>query len=155
MVALIQRVSFVRLSVNGELISEIGPGLLIFLGVGQEDTEVQSEWLSRKVSQLRILADQEGKMNKSVLDLNQEIMVVSQFTLLADASQGHRPSYTKAAPPEKANSLYQDFIGRLSALVPTPVKTGIFGADMKIELLNDGPVTLHLDTGLLMKPKIG
>jgi D-tyrosyl-tRNA(Tyr) deacylase len=151
MIALIQRVSYTRLSVDGKLISEIGPGLLVFLGVAAEDDEAHADWLAKKIVQLRIFSDTEGKMNRSVLDEGGDILIVSQFTLLADASQGNRPSYIRAARPEKAIPLYERMVSNLSQLLGKEVKTGIFAADMKIELLNDGPVTISLDTQTLMK----
>jgi D-tyrosyl-tRNA(Tyr) deacylase len=151
MIALIQRVSYTRLSVDGKLISEIGPGLLIFLGVAAEDDDAHAGWLAKKIAQLRIFSDTEGKMNRSVLDEGGEILIVSQFTLLADASQGNRPSYIRAARPEKAIPLYERMVSNLSLLLGKEVKTGIFAAEMKIELLNDGPVTISLDTQNLMK----
>jgi D-tyrosyl-tRNA(Tyr) deacylase len=151
MIALIQRVKYARLSIDGSLKSSIGPGLLVLLGVAENDTEAHAAWLSKKVSQIRILADENGKMNKSIIDTGQEIMVVSQFTLLADASQGNRPSYIKAAKPEIAICLYEQVVAELSVLLKMEVKTGVFAADMQIELLNDGPVTISLDTNLLMK----
>jgi D-tyrosyl-tRNA(Tyr) deacylase len=132
-------------------VSEIGTGLLVLLGVAVEDSKPQAEWLARKISQLRIISDEEGKMNRSVLDTGQEILVVSQFTLLADAAQGNRPSYIKAARPEQAIPLYEKVVSDLLIILGKKVPTGVFGADMQIEMVNDGPVTICLDTSVLMK----
>jgi D-tyrosyl-tRNA(Tyr) deacylase len=151
MIAVIQRVHYVKLRVDGQLVSEIGNGLLVLLGVSVEDGEQQAEWLARKISQLRIISDEEGKMNRSVLDTGQEILVVSQFTLLADAAQGNRPSYIKAARPEQAIPLYKKVVSDLQIILGKKVPTGVFGADMQIEMVNDGPVTICLDTSVLMK----
>lgn len=151
MIGLIQRVQYVRLSVEGELISSIGPGLLILLGVDQSDSLADAEWLAAKIARLRIFNDEAGKMNLSLLDLGLEALVVSQFTLLADASQGNRPSYIAAARPEQAIPLYERFVQEMESKLGRKVPTGVFGADMKIELLNDGPVTLHLDSRMRHK----
>ncbi len=151
MIAVIQRVHYVKLRVEGHLVSQIGKGLLVLLGVSINDGEQQAEWLARKISQLRIISDEEGKMNRSVLDTGQEILVVSQFTLLADAAQGNRPSYIKAARPEQAIPLYEKVVAELQIILGKKVPTGVFGADMQIEMVNDGPVTICLDTSVLMK----
>jgi D-tyrosyl-tRNA(Tyr) deacylase len=151
MIAVVQRVQYVKLRVDGQQVSEIGNGLLVLLGVSVEDGEQQAEWLARKISQLRIISDEEGKMNRSVLDTGQEILVVSQFTLLADAAQGNRPSYINAARPEQAIPLYKKVVADLQIILGKKVPTGVFGADMQIEMVNDGPVTICLDTSLLMK----
>jgi D-tyrosyl-tRNA(Tyr) deacylase len=151
MIAVVQRVQYVKLRVDGQLVSEIGNGLLVLLGVSVEDGEQQAEWLARKISQLRIISDEQGKMNRSLLDTGQEILVVSQFTLLADAAQGNRPSYIKAARPEQAIPLYEKVVADLQIILGKKVPTGVFGADMQIEMVNDGPVTICLDTSLLMK----
>lgn len=155
MIGLIQRVQYVRLSVEGELISSIGPGLLILLGVDQSDSLADAEWLAAKIARLRIFNDEAGKMNLSLLDLGLEALVVSQFTLLADASQGNRPSYIAAARPEQAIPLYERFVQEMESKLGRKVPTGVFGADMKIELLNDGPVTLHLDSRMRQKSPKG
>lgn len=155
MIGLIQRVQYVRLSVEGELISSIGPGLLILLGVDQSDSLADAEWLAAKIARLRIFNDEAGKMNLSLLDLGLEALVVSQFTLLADASQGNRPSYIAAARPEQAIPLYERFVQEMESKLGRKVPTGVFGADMKIELLNDGPVTLHLDSRMRHKSPKG
>jgi D-tyrosyl-tRNA(Tyr) deacylase len=151
MIAVVQRVQYVKLRVEGQLVSEIGTGLLVLLGVAVEDSEPQAEWLARKISQLRIISDEQGKMNRSLLDTGQEILVVSQFTLLADAAQGNRPSYIKAARPEQAIPLYEKVVSDLQSILGKKVPTGVFGADMQIEMVNDGPVTICLDTSVLMK----
>lgn len=144
MKAVLQRVKYSRLKVDGEVISEIGQGLLVFLGVGKGDSEQACEKMAKKIANLRIFEDENGKMNLSCLDINGEVLLVSQFTLYGDCSHGNRPSFFNAENPEIANNLYEKFKiclenNKLS------VKTGIFGADMKIELLNDGPVTIILD----------
>jgi len=151
MIAVLQRTRHANVEVDGKIISEIKEGLLILLGISIHDTEKEKEWLATKISQLRIFSDENGKMNKSILDLGYEALVVSQFTLLADASQGNRPSYIQAARPELAIPLYESFCNALGNKINKAVKTGIFGADMKVNLLNDGPVTIVLDTEKLMK----
>ena len=151
MIAVVQRVQYVKLRVDGQLVSQIGKGLLVLLGISIDDGEQQAEWLARKISQLRIISDEEGKMNRSVLDTGQEILVVSQFTLLADAAQGNRPSYMNAARPEQAIPLYEKVVSDLELVLGKEVQTGVFGADMQIEMVNDGPVTICLDTSVLMK----
>jgi D-tyrosyl-tRNA(Tyr) deacylase len=152
MIALIQRVRFARLSIANYLHAEIQQGFLVLLGVSDLDEEKQAIWLASKVAGLRIFSDQDGKMNLDLAQVNGEIMVVSQFTLLADAAQGNRPSYIKAARPEKAIPLYECFIKAIETKLDKEVKTGVFGADMQIELCNDGPVTIWLDTDQIMKP---
>ena len=144
MIALIQRVSYAKLRIGGEIYSEIGKGLLIFLGVAQDDTERDAEILSSKCSGLRIFDDPDDKMNLSVEDFEGEILVVSNFTLCSESRRGKRPSFIRAARPEKAKPLYEKFHSGLSC--PTPVKTGVFGADMKIELVNDGPITIQIES---------
>jgi len=151
MVAVVQRVGFAKVEVEGKAVAQIGSGLLVLLGISIEDGKLQAEFLVSKICQLRIFSDFEGKMNKSVLDLDLEILVVSQFTLLADASQGNRPSYKKAARPEKAIPLYEYFCDLLEKRIEKKIGKGVFGADMKVELLNDGPVTIVLDTDAIMK----
>ena len=151
MMAVVQRVSHARVEVNRELISGIDGGLLILLGISAEDSHGESEWLARKIARLRIFSDSEGKMNLSMVDLGLDALVVSQFTLFGDASQGNRPSFIQAARPEKAIPLYEDFCHQLGLCLNKEVKRGVFGADMQISLLNDGPVTLVLDTKAIMK----
>jgi len=146
--ALLQRVSFAKVVVEGRVVGEIGPGLLVFLGVGAGDGEREADALAAKVGKLRIFSDDQGKMNRSVKDACGAALVVSQFTLYADVRRGNRPSYTDAAPPERAEALYRYFAERLRS-GGLEVATGVFGADMKVTLLNDGPVTLLLDTATL------
>ena len=153
MVVVIQRVSFAKVEVESKTVGQIGAGLLVLIGISTEDGNPQADFLVSKICQLRIFSDFEGKMNKSILDLGLEVLVVSQFTLLADASQGNRPSYINAARPEKAIPLYEYFCNSLEKRIEKPVQKGVFGADMKVQLLNDGPVTIVLDTDSIMKKK--
>lgn len=144
MKAVVQRVKKTTLSVDGETISQIPFGLTVFFGVGKGDTEAQADYLVKKIAGLRIFEDQNGKMNLSVKDVGGEILFVSQFTLYGDCSRGYRPSFSLAEEPDRARALYDYATQKLRAegLV---VKTGVFGADMKIEQLNDGPVTILLE----------
>ena len=142
----IQRVSKASVSIDDKLFSSIGGGLLVLVGIEEADDETDVEWLSAKITQLRIFNDSNGVMNLSALDADGEIMVVSQFTLHARTKKGARPSYIRAARPEKAIPLYNLFVEKLSELSKKPVATGKFGAMMKIELINDGPVTIIIDT---------
>jgi D-tyrosyl-tRNA(Tyr) deacylase len=142
----IQRVARASVTIGEEVHSEIGSGLLILLGVGEEDTAADIDLLVKKIVHLRIFPDSEGVMNISVLDISGDILVVSQFTLMACCRKGNRPSYIKAARPEISIPLYEEFCRRLSDALGKPVGTGVFGADMQVELLNDGPVTIVLDT---------
>ena len=144
--AVIQRVSSASVEVDSKLISEIKTGYLILLGIEEADTQEDIEWLSRKVVNLRIFSDAEGVMNNSILDINGDIIVVSQFTLHASTKKGNRPSYIKAAKPDIATPLYEKFIMQLESDLAKKVATGVFGADMKVSLLNDGPVTIVIDT---------
>lgn len=139
-----QRVAFARVTVGNEMVGEIGPGLLVFLGVGQGDGEREAERLAAKLARLRIFSDDAGKMNKSLQEAGSAALVVSQFTLYADTSRGNRPSYTGAAPPADAERLYRFFAETLRGHGLT-VATGRFGADMQVSLLNDGPVTVWLE----------
>lgn len=132
--------------VDGETIGEVGAGLLIFLGVAVDDEERDAVALAEKCARLRIFDDSNGKMNLSLLDVDGEALVISQFTLCADASKGRRPSYIAAARPETAVPLYEDFIRELRGIGVSRVESGRFGADMKVSLVNDGPVTLMLDS---------
>lgn len=142
----IQRVKHASVTINGNKKSEIGQGLLVLLGVCEEDTKEDAEWLARKVAALRVFDDSEGVMNRSVLDISGEIMVVSQFTLFASYKKGNRPSWLRAARHEISIPLYEYFCSLVSSLIGKPVATGEFGADMKVELLNDGPVTICMDS---------
>ena len=136
--ALVQRVTRASVSADGRLVSEIGPGLLVLLGVTHEDTDREADWLADKVRALRIFRDADGRMNEPLGD--REVLCVSQFTLYGDARRGNRPSYVDAARPERAEPLYERFCGRLGA------KRGVFGAMMAVELVNDGPVTLMVES---------
>lgn len=142
----IQRVQHASVSINGRVKSSIGRGLLILLGIEEADTADDIDWLVRKISQLRIFDDEAGVMNRSVTDVGGEALVVSQFTLMASYKKGNRPSYIRAAGHATAIPLYETFCQRLSEVLGQPVGTGEFGADMKVELLNDGPVTICMDT---------
>ena len=145
MKAVVQRVLEANLKVDGELISEIGKGFVVFLGVGIEDDVLDMEKLANKISKLRIFEDENGKMNLSIKDVGGEILLVSQFTLFADCRHGNRPSFINAERPERANELYLKMKERLEN-EEIVVKTGVFGADMKIDVLNDGPTTIILDS---------
>jgi D-tyrosyl-tRNA(Tyr) deacylase len=142
--ALVQRVSRAAVRVEGETVGAIGRGLVVLVGVTHGDGEEQSAWLARKVAGLRIFEDAEGRMNAGLLDVEGAALVVSQFTLYADARKGRRPSFTDAAPPEIAEPLVEAFAARL-ADAGVPVETGVFGAYMEVEILNDGPVTILLE----------
>ena len=144
--AVIQRVSSASVTIGGVVKSAIGPGLLVLLGIGHEDTQEDIEWLVRKAAGLRIFNDDDGVMNRSILDTGGDIIVVSQFTLMASTKKGNRPSYIGAAGHEKAIPLYEQFCENLSEAIGKPVGTGEFGADMKVALVNDGPVTICMDT---------
>lgn len=149
MKAVLQRVLYASVKTDSVEISRISRGILIFLGIACDDTENEVTMLAAKIANLRIFDDENGKMNLSLLDVKGEVLVVSQFTLLADMRRGRRPSYSLAAPPEKAIPLYEKFICEIAKFAE--VKTGVFGADMKVELINDGPVTIILDTVELKK----
>ena len=144
--AVIQRVSSASVTINGAVKSAIGHGLLVLLGVGHEDGQEDLDWLVKKIAGLRIFNDEEGVMNRSVVDVNGEALVVSQFTLMASTKKGNRPSYIGAAGHEKAIPMYEAFCAALSTAIGKPVGTGEFGADMKVALVNDGPVTICIDT---------
>lgn len=144
--ALIQRVSQASVTIEGIVRSEMKTGLLIFLGIENADDVTDMEWLCKKIANLRIFSDENGVMNKSVLDIDGEALVVSQFTLHASTKKGNRPSYIKAAKPDIAIPLYEQFCAELEMVMKKPVKTGEFGADMKVSLFNDGPVTIWIDT---------
>lgn len=144
--ALIQRVSSASVTIDGRVKSSIGPGLLVLLGVGHEDEEVDIDFLVKKTAGLRIFDDAEGVMNRSVMDVGGDVIVVSQFTLMAQTRKGNRPSYIEAAGHEKAIPMYESFCRKLSETLGKPVGTGTFGADMKVSLVNDGPVTIYMDS---------
>lgn len=147
MKALIQRVSRACVTSHGVCTGQIGKGLLVLLGVAPEDTPEDAGTLLHKIINLRIFEDDRGKMNRSLEQAGGELLVVSQFTLLADTSRGNRPSFTMAASPEKARGLYDLFLEQAAALGTVPVASGLFGAHMEVELVNDGPVTLLLESG--------
>lgn len=143
--AVIQRVKSANVTVDNKLVSEIGPGLLIFLGISHKDTKTDLEYTANKIANLRIFEDADGKMNSSILDSGGEALVVSQFTLYGDCRKGRRPSFIDAARPEVANELYEQFITTLEQL-NIPTKGGTFQAMMDVQLINDGPVTILLDS---------
>lgn len=143
---ILQRVTSASVSINKQIKSEIGSGLLILLGVDASDTQDDILYLCRKIVALRIFNDEADKMNLSITDINGDILVISQFTLFAQSQKGNRPSYTRAARPETAIPLYEAFVKTLSDTLGKPVLTGEFGADMKVSLLNDGPVTIIIDS---------
>lgn len=142
----IQRVSRASVSIGGAVKSAIGQGLMVLLGVGAEDSQEDIDWLVKKTLQLRIFNDDEGIMNRSVMDVGGDILVVSQFTLMASTKKGNRPSYIHAAPHEISIPLYNRFCETMETALGKPVGTGEFGADMQVELINDGPVTICMDT---------
>lgn len=144
--ALLQRVLNASVSINGQINGAIDHGLLILLGITAEDKNEDIDWLIRKIANMRIFNDEQGVMNKSCQDVAGRYLVVSQFTLHASTKKGNRPSYIRAARPEIAIPLYETFVKQLAVLSQTEVATGIFGADMKVSLLNDGPVTIWLDS---------
>lgn len=143
---MIQRVTEASVTVDGKRIAEIQSGLLILLGIEEADTQEDGAWLAAKIAQLRIFGDAEGIMNCSVKEIQGDCIVVSQFTLHALTKKGNRPSYIRAARPEQAKPLYEQFVQQLECELGKRVGTGVFGADMKVALLNDGPVTLFIDT---------
>ncbi|WP_350285101.1 D-aminoacyl-tRNA deacylase [uncultured Croceitalea sp.] len=144
--AVVQRVSEASVTVDSDVVANIDHGLLILLGIEETDTDEDIEWLSKKIVNLRIFNDVEGIMNKSLLNVEGDAIVVSQFTLHASTKKGNRPSYIKAAKPTIAVPLYKKFVAQIETDLRKPVGTGIFGADMKVRLLNDGPVTINIDT---------
>ena len=144
--AVLQRVTHASVTINGERSSSIGQGYLVLLGCENADTEEDIQWLSKKICNLRVFDDENGVMNKSILDVGGEILVVSQFTLLASTKKGNRPSWFKAAGHELAIPLYEQFCTELSQAIGRPVGTGEFGANMQVSLVNDGPVTICIDT---------
>jgi D-tyrosyl-tRNA(Tyr) deacylase len=146
MKAVLQRVRSAAVAVDGRQVSSIGRGILVLLGVAEGDGREQVVWLAGKVSRLRIFADGEGRMNRSVSDAGGELLIVSQFTLLADCRKGNRPSFVRAAPPGEGERLYRDFVEEVRRTSSVPVREGVFGAMMDVSLVNDGPVTFVLDT---------
>jgi len=144
----LQRVSAASVKIDGVVKDQIGPGMLVFLGVEEGDTEADAEWLVGKISQLRIFDDEHGQMNLPVTEVNGKVLVVSQFTLHASTRKGNRPSYIRAAKPEEAIPLYEFFIKKLEDRLPDKIRSGVFGADMKVSLVNDGPVTIIIDSRL-------
>ena len=143
---LIQRVKESSVEIDNKIKAEIGKGLLVLIGISQEDNKLDVEWLVNKVLNIRIFNDSDGVMNKSIIDIKGEILIISQFTLMALTKKGNRPSYIKSASHEIAIPLYNYFIELLRSKIKKGVKTGIFGADMKVSLLNDGPVTIIIDS---------
>ncbi|MEW5865228.1 MAG: D-aminoacyl-tRNA deacylase [Bacillota bacterium] len=143
--AVVQRAKSARVSVDGETVGSIGPGLVVFLGVGQDDSRDDASYLAEKVGNLRIFEDQAGKMNLSCIDVSLPVLVVSQFTLYGDCRKGRRPSFTEAAPPERANELYNEFVEEVRRL-GIEVETGRFQTVMTVSVDNDGPVTILLDS---------
>jgi D-tyrosyl-tRNA(Tyr) deacylase len=143
--AVIQRVTRASVAVAGEVVSEIGPGLVVLVGVGRDDGPTDAAYLASKVQGLRVFGDDDGRMNRSVADVGGAALVISQFTLFGDVRKGRRPSFVEAAEPERARELYEALIGGLRAL-GVPVETGVFQADMAVSLVNDGPVTILIDT---------
>ena len=145
MKAVIQRVSEANVKVDGEMVGEISDGLLLLIGIDEEDEKADADWLVQKILNLRIFGDEDGKLNLSVLDISGEILCISQFTLIADYKKGNRPSFIKAAKPDKAIPLF-DYFKTEIAQSNLKIESGIFGADMKVSLLNDGPVTIVMDS---------
>ena len=146
MKAVLQRVSKASVIVEGEVVSKITNGLLILLGITDDDLKEDIVWLSKKIVNLRIFDDENSVMNKSLIDIDGDAIVVSQFTLMAKTKKGNRPSYIKAAKPEIAIPVYKEFVQQIESEIGKTVGTGIFGAEMKVELLNEGPVTIIIDT---------
>lgn len=146
MKAVIQRVANAAVEVGGETVGKCGKGFMILLGVMQGDTKADADKLAKKIANLRIFEDENEKMNLSALDIGAEMLVVSQFTLCADCSHGRRPSFTPAAPPKEANGLYEYFTSRLKEADISHVENGVFGADMQVSLVNDGPITIILNS---------
>jgi len=142
----IQRVTQANCKVDGNITGQIGLGFLVLLGVEDADTNEDLQWLAQKIASMRIFGDENGLMNKSLADVNGDILLISKFTLFAQTKKGNRPGFTRAARPDKAIPMYEDMIKELEKLTGKKVATGIFGADMKISLLNDGPVTIIMDT---------
>ena len=146
MIAVIQRVSESSVKIEGKIKAEIGLGLMVLLGIEDADSQEDIDWLSKKIVNLRIFPDENEVMNRSILDVNGEILLISQFTLHASTKKGNRPSYIKAAKPDFAIPMYEKMIGALETDLGRKIGTGEFGADMKVSLINDGPVTIVIDT---------
>ncbi len=146
MKAVVQRVNSASVTIDNKIISQIDQGLLILLGITAQDNQEDIQWLANKIVNLRIFNDNSGTMNNSVIDSGGDLIIVSQFTLMANTKKGNRPSYIRAAKPEIAIPLYEQFIQKTEVLLGKKVGTGVFGADMKIDLQNDGPVTIIIDT---------
>lgn len=144
--AVIQRVSTASVTIDGEMTAAIGPGFMVLLGIEAADSQADAEWLARKISTLRVCSDDAGLMNNDLQGIDGEVLVVSQFTLHASYKKGNRPSFIKAARPDVAIPLYEYFVAQLQQLTGKPIATGRFGADMKVALVNDGPVTIVMDT---------
>lgn len=153
MKAVVQRVKYASVKVEGEMVGKIDGGLLILLGVSKEDSEAEAELLASKLSKLRIFSDEDDKMNLSLIDIGGGALVVSNFTLCADLRRGTRPSFDPAMPPTRANELYGFFCKKLAECGVERIEKGVFGADMAVELLNDGPVTITFDTDIWNKPR--
>ena len=143
---IVQRVLSARVEVDGQVAGSIGPGLLVLAGLEESDTPADLAWMSSKLTRLRIFPDEAGVMNRSVLDSGGEVLAVSQFTLFASVRKGNRPSWSRAAAPDISRPLFESFVGQLEIDLRRPVPTGVFGADMKVHLVNDGPVTLVIDS---------
>ena len=143
---LIQRVKEASVTVDNEVISLIHNGLLVFIGITDDDTREDIQWLTKKIANIRIFDDEDGVMNRSVIETGGDILAVSQFTLMASTKKGNRPSYIKAAKPDISVPLYEEFCSEMEIAVNKPIQRGVFGADMKVRLLNDGPVTIFMDS---------
>jgi D-tyrosyl-tRNA(Tyr) deacylase len=146
MIAVIQRVTEASVTIEGHVHGKIEAGFVVLLGIAQDDTAEDVDWLAGKITGLRVFGDDEGKMNRSLADINGNILLISQFTLHASTKKGNRPSFIEAAPPPVAIPLYEAMIERLQQMTGKKIETGIFGADMKVRLLNDGPVTIIIDS---------
>jgi D-tyrosyl-tRNA(Tyr) deacylase len=144
--AIIQRVSSASCSIEGKISGQIGKGFMILLGIEDNDTEEDLNWLAQKISNMRIFSDENGLMNKALTDVQGNILLVSQFTLFASTKKGNRPGFTRSAKPDLAIPFYEKMISELGQLTGTKIQTGVFGADMQISLVNDGPVTICIDT---------
>jgi D-tyrosyl-tRNA(Tyr) deacylase len=144
--AVLQRVNNASVVVDGDVKGAIGPGFLVLLGVAEGDEKSDADWLAKKIAGLRVFSDAAGLMNLDLAAVDGSVLAISQFTLMADYKKGNRPSFIRAARPEIARPMYEYFVERLTALIGKPVETGVFGADMKISLVNDGPVTIVMDS---------